>query len=317
MAIETDLRFSRREIGGEFVEGAKNSFAWNILHNLVDFNPSNEVGNAVMEQMAKGNMPCVISNHEGHGDGIPFAVAAEYMMALWSQIGRDHPSRFPLRGFVAPMARSWATGHQGDHLKNSYELLNPAAQRMGLFTMPHTRPKDIRKYGLPKELLRQERNEFEVKLNDGFAPMVLPAASVQGGRHPEGASMEDIYGMPLIKNNVIRDCYEAANNAASNLIGGESFFVPLALHGSFRYVRTEGDNEPKLTSRGILSLALGAVGLPLVLPKMQAKMLMPLTNEKMKADLGSDWLKDSMALNGHIMRLIAAALPPQARGAYR
>lgn len=314
----TGVRERLGETRDRFVVGTKEWLTWNILHNTVKLNRSNEVGNRITEELARGNMPCGISSHEGHGDGMAFALAAEDIMFLWSQIGiNNYPQRFPLRGAIAPMARSWKTGHQGAHLKNSYEFLKPAAERMGLFTMPHTRPKDIRKYKLSRELIMQEKDEFEARINEGFMPLLLPAASVIAGRHPEGASMEDINGMPLIRNNVIRDSLETTNNAAKNLTGGESFFVLLALHGSFRYVRAEGDNEPKLTRRGLASLALGAVKLPLVLPKIQATMLMPVTRKEIIADLGSGGLRDSMVLNDYIMRKIAADLPLHARGAYK
>lgn len=254
------------------------------------------------ELISQGGIPLVYANHQSHADGIALAVIAEYLRDLAFRATGD----FSINGFVVPFAASMASGDQSEELKESYELLKGASERKGLVGFTTTREKDEKLYGMRKSMM--ELRPLIKRLHEGYGMMLLPEGTVQGGRHNEGADIEEIYGIQRVENDSLTEYFELMKeifNRQGN--GRRPFFMPVGLNGGFRIMQsTEGDPpRPKLTPKGKLSLILGGLtGLSLI--KIQANLLMPYDEEEITGDL-----------NDYAMRKVASGVPPQARGIYK
>lgn len=261
-----------------------------------------DVSARYQELIVRGGVPLVYTNHQSHADGIALAVIAGFLRDLAFQATGD----FSINGFVVPFAASMASGDQSKELKDSYDLLKGAGERNGLVGYTTTREKDRKLYGMGK--LSMELRPLIKRLHEGFGMMLLPEGSVQGGRHPEGSDIEDIYGIQKVENDSLTEYFELMKEIFKRQGNGRwPFFMPIGLHGGFRIMQsTEGDPpKPKLTSKGKLSLILGSLtGLSLI--SIQANLLMPYNEEEVVGDL-----------NDCAMRKVALGIPPQARGIYK
>lgn len=268
-----------------------------------------EVQDKFRQLVSKGGVPLVYANHQGHADGIPLAVVSQHLRNLVSN-GQDRP----LRGLAIILAKSMANGAQSSDLKMSYDLLIEGGKRKGAEPITVTRDKDEQLYGMRRSLL-EELRPLRGKLIEGFGVALLPEGTVQAGRHPEGASKEDIYGMQRLTNRSLLDFYEYMKKILRRQ-GKWPFFQPLGLHGSFRIMQSaDGGGAPTLTPIGRRSLMqTGPLGIALV--RIDANLLAPFDEGEVIADLGAGWASDTDKFNTYAMRKVARGIPLTARGEY-
>ncbi len=259
------------------------------------------------QEVAVGGVAIVFSNHQSQADGIPYSVVSEYLIKL---AGKTDGAI--LRGFATPIARSMATGDQSAELTESFDFVKGGAERMGVFTYPVTREKDVKDYGMSRSDIVAEVRPFEKRLSEGFGIAFFPEGTVQGGRHPQEKDIEDVYGMQEVSENGLIQFFRLAKKHS----GKRPFFLPLGLHGSFRFMQSEdGGGKPVRTHKGIWNLVKGAVTLRADL-RIQATLGLPVSEEDLINDLGFNWIKDSSSLNRYLMERITPLVPPQARGVY-
>lgn len=276
----------------------------------VEINVSPQVNNHFLKLIAEGGVPVLYFNHEGHADGIAISVISAYYRDLAATQPQVEPS---LKGFAIPIAKSMATGDQSQELKQSYDLLKEAAHLKGLEEVPATRIKDGI-YGIDRKEILAEMWPFVRRIRQGYGIALLPEGSVQGGRHPQGTSREEIYGMQEVKNNNLIGFFDLINKVVGPK-GKKPFYFPGGLHGSFRIMEAPEDGKPFLTPLGKLSLAVGAsIGVSLL--RIQANMLMPYSEDEIIRDLGENWKEDPIAFNRYAMRKVSLGIPRIARGVY-
>lgn len=279
---------------------ALNFFAGRVIDNLVELQSNKDVDRRIQQLIAEGRIPIVYANHQGHFDGVAIPKISSYLRGLTG-----------LQGLAVIFAKSMITGHQSEELKSAFDLLIGGGRQSGVEPVPVTREKDQIIYGLSRLQIAAELRPLIRSLRRGFGMAIFPEGSVQGGCHPKGAGIEDIYGMQEIDNDNLIDFFQLVSKIGK---GKKPFFMPVGLHGSFRIMQKEG-GKPKLTPSGVLSLIAAATGLPFGL-RIQANLLMPFTREEIAADLGMHWMLDSTALNRYAMERIAVGVPDRARGVY-
>lgn len=270
-----------------------------------------QVRERFQELVALGGVPLGYANHQSHPDGVAFAVVARHLIGLSkSQLN----NRFSIPGFVVPFAVTMANGAQSKELADGYGLLKGAAEKMGALGITVTRPRDEILYEEkkdPAELLPLGR-----RLGRGWGMLLLPEASVQGGRHTIGGKIDEIFGIQEVRNNSLIKYFETMQWFLGKQ-GRFPFFLPIGLHGSYRIMQSmKGDPpKPEFTSRGKWSLRLGVLGKSL-LPPIQSNILMPYTEVEIAKDLGPNWLENPAVFNDYAMRKVAPGVPMVARGIY-
>lgn len=281
------------------------------LRHIVKIEYDQLIDNSFRELVAAGGVPIAYYNHQGHVDGMAVAAVSEHFINLTASLEED----YRLLGFLAILAKSMVTGHQGAELTHVYDLFEKGAIRLGAYPAPVTREED-RKYGISRKDIVRELRPLREKLIQRYGLMFSPEGTVQGGRHSIGEKRGNIHGMREPQNTNLVDLFRLAKKELEPM-GRWPFYQPLAFHGSFEIMESlEGDEEgPKLTFSGALSLLAAALGIPLGL-RIQAKLLAPFEEGKIEADLGINWMDDGVSFNDYAMRKLKAGLPPIAWGVY-
>lgn len=282
----------------------KEIIAVRVMRAHTEIKPHQGVVKRVKELISMGGVPILYADHEGHFDGAAIAAIAGYTRKL---------SGGSIRGYATLLAASMEDGHQGAQLKSTYDLLVGGARRMGVRTVSSTRIKDVVQYGMSREHMVGEVRPFIRALREGYGIASLPEGTVQGGRHPEGASIEAIYGMREVNNNNLIELFNLARRVLEQK-GKWPFYWPASLYGSFKIMQAPEGGKPTLTERGKWSLIMGVLGLSLV--RIQAGLLMPFTEEEIANDLGANWMDDSPSFNRYAMKKLKTGLPPVAWGVY-
>lgn len=286
--------------------GVVNFFAGRAIDRLVTLESNVAVEGRFQQLIADGGVPLVYANHQGHADAMAVAIIAKHLKDLTLQ----PDGKYLVRGLATILAKSMVSGHQSKELTSTYRLLVGACRQRGVVPVPVTREKDSEQYEMSRGQIASEMMPLIRSLRNGYGIMSFPEGSVQGGRHPKGSSLEDIYGMQEPGNNNLIDFFQLMGKV-------KPFFVPVGLHGSYRIMQSEEGGKPKLTPKGKWSLIAAALGIPIGVLNIKANLLMPLTEEEIIRDLGSDWLKDSTVFNGYAMRRLLPGIPTIAGGVYR
>lgn len=289
--------------------GGVNFFAGRAIDRLVTLESNVAVEGRFQQLIAEGGVPFVYANHQGHADAMAVAIIAKHLRDLTLQ----PDGKYLVRGLAAILAKSMVSGHQSEELTSTYRLLVGACRQRGVVTIPVTREEDKIRYGMSRDGIASELRPLIRSLRDGYGIAFFPEGSVQGGRHPKGSSLEDIYGMHEPGNNNLIDFFQLMGRVTSR----KPFFVPVGLNGSYRIMQSEEGGKPKLTPKGKWSLIAAALGIPIGVLSIKANLLMPFTEEEIIRDLGSDWLKDSTAFNRYAMRRLLPGIPTIAGGVYR
>lgn len=292
------------------LEGIAEGLIGRTFDSHVRLKASPEVNKRIRELLAQGWIPVGYANHEGHQDGLAAVVIGEHFKTLAQMPPADACG---FKGFAVPMAISMASGGQSAELTRIYDFLKEVGQKKGAVAVPITRRKDETQYGMSKKGNVSEVRPFVEKLHQGYGIWVFPEGSIQGGRHPNGASIEQIYGMQEVRNTSLMDYFHLADRIATK-IGARAFLAPVGLHGSYRIMECPEGGKPKLTPQGKVSLFIGMFGLALV--QIQANLLMPYTVADIQAALGENWMEDLQSFNQFAMKKIVPGIPAIAAGVY-
>lgn len=288
--------------------GVVNFFAGRAVDRHVTIQSNVEVEGRFQQLVADGGVPFVYANHQGHADAMAVAIIAKHLKDLTLQ----PDGQYLVRGLAGILAKSMVSGHQSEELTSTYRLLVGACRQRGVVPVPVTREKDREQYGMSRRQIAAEMMPLIRSLKDGYGIAFFPEGSVQGGRHPKGKDIENIYGMQKLGNNNLIDFFQLIK-----AISRKPFFVPVGLHGSYRIMQSEEGGKPKLTPRGKWSLIAAALGIPIGVLSIKANLLMPFTEEEITAERGSDWLQDGSAFNEYAMRKLLSGIPTIAGGVYR
>ncbi|MDP3733111.1 MAG: hypothetical protein Q8Q91_01080 [Candidatus Daviesbacteria bacterium] len=287
--------------------GVVNFLAGRAIDNLVIINSTAAVEGRFQQLIAKGGVPFVYGNHQGHADALSIARVADHLRVLTLQ----SDSRYSVEGLAVILAKSMASGHQGQELKKNYDLFVEACRQRGVVPVPVTRRKDEEQYNMARQSVGAEMKPLIRYLRNRYGMAFFPEGSVQGGRHPKGIGVEEIFGMQEPDNNNLIDFFKLMSRY------GKPFFMPVGLHGSFRIMQSEEGGEPRLTRKGVMSLILAAMGIPFGALRLEANLLMPFTEEEIMGNLGSDWMKDGTAFNSYAMRKLLPGIPDVAHGVFK
>ncbi len=275
-----------------------------------DIRATQSVRDRFRELIFQGGVPIVYANHQGHMDGMALAAISEYLRNLAS----SGPDTYPLKGLVIPIAASIASGDQSEELKETYDSLKGGALRKGFKGFPVTRKKDQIQFGMSRTKIIGELRPFIDGLYEGYGIALLPEGTVQGGRHPKGEDIEQIYGMQTVQEDNLIDFFQLINRVLGKE-GKWPFFMPVGLHGSYRIMQspeTEGRPKPILTRKGLVSLVIGITGFSLL--KIQANLGMPYTEAELITDRGTaNWMED---FNEYAMKKVIPGIPVVAHGVY-
>lgn len=263
------------------------------FHTVIDLRIPADFTECFREEMV-GGIPIVYANHQSHADGIALAVISNYLRGLST-----------LKGLSVPIAASMESGDQSLELKQSFDLLKPAVESMGLVSVPVTRMKDVEQYGMSRGRIRAELSQFTMKIKEGYGIALLPEGSVQGGRHPIGSGIDEIYGMRRAEEGALlgfRDLVARVGKSKKK----SPFFIPVGLHGGYRFVQSPEGGKPKPTRKGWMALGLGMLGIPTM--QIRVNLGMPISAEQSNLYPSSE--------EEYLMRQVAQLVPPIARGVY-
>lgn len=288
-----------------------NPFSERVIDTLVELKITPEVTMRTGELIREGGVPIAYGNHQGLADALALAKIAEYVKNISLQI----PGH-PVKGLAVIFAASFSSGHQGEELRRSYELLIGGGRSKGAEPVPVTREKD-KVYGMSRDHIISEMLHLSRKLSEGYGIGILPEGSVQGGRPKVGAkSIEEINGIIEINNTNLTDLFNLIDRRLRRK-GRFPYFQPFGLHGSFKIMQSPEveSPKPKYTTEGIQALIFAAFGISTGL-KIEARSLMPYTEKNIVSDLGSRWREDPQTFNRYAMKRILPGIPLQAWGIY-
>ncbi|HBQ50435.1 hypothetical protein A3B42_00345 [Candidatus Daviesbacteria bacterium RIFCSPLOWO2_01_FULL_38_10] len=286
--------------------GVVNFFAGRAIDNLVIIDSTAVIEGRFQQLIAEGGVPIVYGNHQGHGDGLALANVSGHLRDLTLQDGQ-----YLLRGLAVILAKSMVSGHQSKELTGIYDLVIGACRQRGVVPVSVTREKDREKYGMSREKVAAEVIPLIRSLRKGYGMAFFPEGSVQGGRHPKGSGVEEIFGMQEPDNNNLIDFFKLMSRY------GKPFFMPIGLHGSYRIMQSEEGDKPRLTSRGRRSLIAAALGIPIGVLRIKANLLMPFTEGEIAEEIGSEWMEDGTVFNRYAMMKLLPGIPDVAHGVFR
>lgn len=295
-----------REVPGKLIEPPKNFFLRNAIQTVIDFQHAKELDSEIQFQMAYGKkVPILVTNHQQHIDGFVFAVVGKHIRRLVASMW----CALPFPGFIAPGAKSWDDGHQGGDLKAGLDVFRKAGEQLGVEIIMTTRKKD-EKYGMKVTLAEARPIIRGLRLGKGFS--ILPEGSWKSGRRPQGAGVEDIYGMQPFAVDMAEWI-----GIVERETGKEPFIVVAGINGSYRYVWNGEDEKgepenPKITPEGWRALILGMLGLRIGYRRIEAKLQSVITLAKLEAAV-PNWRENGEAVNDYLSEQIEEAIPPYAR----
>lgn len=283
-----------------------------VVNGVVRLHVSDQFEADFRREIVTG-VPFVYSNHHGHIDGFAYAVLTEYLC----QIASETPGAFPLKGLAMPIAKSFIEGQQGLGPRLWYHFFNSTLRSMGYLTLPATREVDG-KYGMSRDGVVGEILPIARLINKGYGMALLPEGTVQGGRHPEGAGVEDIYGMQQIKDDYLKEFSKIALKMAGRSDRG-IFFVQMGVDGSYRLqyspenVQKEG--PPRVTKEGLRAFKQAFLGQD---PEVwiDARVNRLITVDELIHKLGNNWLEDGARLSDDLMAQVLPSIPERVWGEY-
>lgn len=269
---------------------------------MVQLNIDPAVTEECVELMAEGGRMIMYGDHQGHADGWLLGKAVQYLIEKAKEAGVD------FHGVALPLARSMFTGDQGWILKKMTELVAPILEKRGLRLIPYTRNKDVAKYGLVKN--GAEVREMARAARKGYHFCYLPEASIQGGRH------RNFWGFFLGGeiNGVIdvddKDGFIGFYDLISKFgyVKGETFFQPVVMEGSYRYM---GADLPIPTLELLRGLFVNASN------PARITIGRPITAARLRSEFREDWQNDGAGLSKFLMEQVARRLPYASRGIHR
>lgn len=255
-------------------------------------------------------VPEVVIGHFSHLDHVVVSHFCHKLKSLTDEAGLGDN----LNGFVETLARSVSEGQQSVFMMGVYSRMEAYAKERDLEFIQITRDEDVDRYGMSKKI--SERRLLVNRLREKGIGLLVPAGgSVQPGRHPKGASGDQIFGLQEILDTDILDLYDLMKRLGRHS-NQEPYFLPLAVDKTYRIYNVDSLLP---TPEGLFSIYAPSRILDLLdFLRVGVKITpaMPLTPEDMAKNLGSDWRSNSKEAVDFLMTEIARNLPPNARGYY-
>lgn len=258
-------------------------------------------------------VPEIVVGHFSHLDHIVVSDFCRKLMSLSESAGL----KGNLTGFVETLASSVLGGQQSKFLEAAYSKMVAYAKERGLEFVPVTRDADVERYNMSKTLseLRPLVSRLRQK---GMGALIPPGGSVQPGRHPKGASGDQIYGLQEITDTSILDLYDIMKSSGKRSDPPQQpYFLPLAINRTYRVLSSDSllpTPEGAISLYDLPSRILSYFGFQRMMIYITPGM--PLTEEDMQNNLGSTWRDHPKESVDFIMAQVAKELPPNARGYY-
>jgi hypothetical protein len=259
----------------------------------------------------QGMVPLVVIGHFNHLDPI---VASNLCQTLINKAQREGVGE-NLQGFVATIAKSVPAGHQSRLMEKMYPKANTYAAERGVELFPVTREKD-KKYNMVKDHHTEIFSLARKIRRKGIGVVILPGGTVQAGRHPEGATKDQINGLQEVTDSDLVDMFNIMEKLGRSF-GQRPFYLPVGINRTYRMFSADSlwpTPEGIISLSGKLSKALKLFGFERIIVGINVGM--PITEEDMAEKLGNDWKKDPSIVNQFLMKQVAGLLPPHARGFY-
>ena len=260
---------------------------------------------------AQGFVPLIFGGHFNHLDPVVESHFCQHLVDLAEEVGLGEN----LKGFVATLARSVSEGQQSDFMQVMYPHMEAYANKRKVEFFPITREKDTEMYGM-KLGINEKRPLVSRLRQKGMGGLILPGGSVQPGRHPKGASGDQIFGLQEVESTELPELFDFMERSG-RLIHQQPYFLPIGVSRTYRLF----SSDSKLpTPEGLISLYDGISQLSGIFgfKRMYVDIRpgMPLTEEDMTDNLGSDWMSNPKETTFFLMKQAAQLNLPHERGFY-
>lgn len=256
-------------------------------------------------------VPELYIGHFSHLDPVVASKLCQRLtgMAAESGLGEN------LKGFVVTLARSVPEGQQSDFMRMMYRKMEAFVNQRGVEFVPVTRRQDVERYNLSQGY--SEKRPLVAKLRQrGIGALILSGGSVQPGRHPKGASRDQIYGLQEVKGTELLEVFNVMERLGRR-IDQKTYFLPAAVSGTYRLFSSDSllpTPEGLISLYDRLSRLLELFGFQRM--SIVIKPGMPLTNEDMVGHLGSNWRNNPREATFFLMQQAAQLNLPHERGFY-
>lgn len=270
-----------------------------------------EVTPRILELAKAGSVPEIVVGHFSHLDPVVGSELCQRLVKLAADAGIGEN----MTGFAVTIASSVPNGRQSKLMEAMYGTVEEYVNTRNVELFPITRIKDQRVYGMGKGYneLRPLIHKLRQK---GVGAMIFPGGTVQAGRHPQGASGNEIFGLQKVEGNDLLEVYGLMERSGRH-IGQVPYFLPIGVDKTYLLFSSD---KLRPTVAGIASLYPGFSRLlsfgSFEQIVVDIRVGMPLTADDMKSSLGADWKKNSQDTNDFLMKKVAELLPPHARGYY-
>lgn len=260
---------------------------------------------------SQGFVPLIFGGHFDHIDPVVESHFCQYLIDLAEEanLGKN------LKGFVATLARSVPGGQQSHFMQVMYPHMEAYAKERKVEFIPITREQDVEMFGM-KLGLSEKRPLISKLRQKGMGGLILPGGSVQPGRHPKGASGDQIFGLQEIKGYELLTLFDFMERSGRHF-RQQPYFLPIGVSRTYRLF----SSDSKLpTPEGLISLYdrlsywLGIFGFKRIY--VDIRVGMPITGEDMKNNLGSDWMNNPQESTFFLMKNAAQFNLPHERGFY-
>lgn len=259
----------------------------------------------------QGMVPEIVVGHFSHLDHVVISHFCQSLLDLATSQGLGNN----LNGFVETLALSVPQGQQSKFMQRMYSKMEEYANARGVEFIPITRNVDMERYGMPKVV--SEARPLVTKLRQkGVGLLVSPGGSVQPGRHPKGASRDQIFGLQEIKDESILSSFDLMERSGKRF-DQQPYFLPVAVNRTYKVFNPDNllpTPEGLISLYDKLSWFFSLVGFKRI--EITITPANPQTTEDLKSRFGSEWRKYPKEVTDFLMTEVARNLSPNARGYY-
>lgn len=281
------------------------------LIRIKEFSP--EFTNKFLDLTRDNQVPEIVEGHFDHLDHIVGSHFCTKLIDLSKQAGQGKE----LNGFMETLATSVVGGQQSIFLARAFPKMAGYAKIRGLTLVPVTRTVDVERYDMNKSM-GELRTLVESTRQEKVGVIVPAGGSVEPGRHPKGCSGDNINGLQEIKDNYILTTYRAMEISGKCLDPHQRpYILGLAINRSYRILSSDSllpTPEGMISLYDRLSDTLALFGFERMIVDISPTM--PIAEEDLVNNLGSNWRRNTPEVNQFVMIQIAKELPENARGYY-
>lgn len=264
---------------------------------------------------AEGYVPEVYFGHFTHLDHIVLSEGLDDLVKLAASAGYKDK----LQRFAITLATSVRGGQQSPFMKAVYPMMESYVKARSVDFIAITRAdKDVTRYGMKPKI--SEKRPLIAALRQGNVGMAIPAGdSVEPGRHPKGKIGDNIKGLQEVTGSDLVDVYMTIERHRP------AYFLPTAVSNTWLYFNSDRLlPTPEALAAFYCTTNLAGVDLAKVIDRLGIRhdiainitFGMPITQEQIVSQLGSEWRKNPAELNSFLMIEQASLLPEHARGYY-